>query len=251
MWSDTRIEAELCEFLRGHDEWPSYADFVRGGHKALRDAVTHHGGAHAWAVRLGLPYVERPPGTAVRWTEQRIRTELEQFLGSRDDWPSYAEFEAAGRRPLRQAIARTGGCERWARELRVGRDTLRAGSRRVWDDRRIERAVAPLVAALGRWPTKSEFRDAGLSSVLTAIHAHRGAPWWRERLGVSFAPPRRGVPDRLLWTDLTIEQALRRFCAGREEWPTARQFAEAGLARVYRAASLHGGIPHWRARLGM
>jgi hypothetical protein len=199
---------------------------------------------------IGLAYPERPPGYAPRWTDQRIHEELAAFLAGRDTWPSYDEFEAAGRRPLRQALARTGGSERWAAEFGLSRDSLRSGSRRVWDDRRLQDAIGPLVNRLGRWPTKAEFQRAGLASALTAVYVHRGIRWWRERLGVSPAPTAGPVPDRRIWTDRLIEAELIEFCAGRDVWPTASDFERHGRARVYRAASLHGGIPHWRAKLG-
>jgi hypothetical protein len=251
IWTETRIESELHRALRDRDDWPSYAEFVRAGKKALRDAVTRSGGAPAWAPRMGVRYVDRRPGTPVRWTDARIRTELKRFLRDRDDWPSYADFEHAGRRPLRQAIMRTGGAERWAAELGVPRHDLRAGSHLVWDDDRIERAVAPLVARLGRWPTKSEFRHAGLASALTAMYARRGIAWWRARLAAPAPTCTRPLPNRRVWGEADIEAALRAFCAGRDTWPTPRAFTDAGLGRLYRAASRYGGVPSWRARLGL
>jgi hypothetical protein len=215
VWTDAAIEAELRAFIGRRDDWPSYVEFVRGGRKALRDRVTKQGGARAWAARLGVRYVERRPGTPVRWTEARIRAELERFLKGRDDWPSYAEFERSGRRPLRQAVMRTGGSERWARELGVARTTLRAGSRRVWDDERIARSVAPLVAFLGRWPTKGEFERAGLGSARAAMSMGHGVVWWRSHFDVP-DPARSGPgPGRRVWTDESIEAELRAFCAGR------------------------------------
>jgi hypothetical protein len=251
VWTDARIEAELRRLTRGREDWPSYAEFVRAGRKVLRDAITHSGGARAWACRIGVRYVERPPGTPVRWTEERIRAELERFIDGGNRWPTYAEFEQAGRRPLRQAIMRTGGAERWAQELGVSRPSLRSGSRLIWDDHRIERAVGPLVARLGRWPTRGEFGRAGLASALSAMYARRGVGWWRARFAVP-APQYTGpIPRTRVWNEDIIEDALRDFCAGRNAWPTARQFTDAGLGRLYRAASRYGGIPHWRTKLGL
>jgi hypothetical protein len=244
------VERDLRRFIGARSEWPSYAEFVANGQRSLRDAITRTGGARTWARRIGVAYPERPPGYAPRWTEQRIHDELASFLAGRDTWPSYQEFESAGRRPLRQALARSGGSERWAAEFGIRRATLREGSHRVWGDQRLEDEIAPLVRALGRWPTKSEFRRAGLASALNAVHAHRGVNWWRARLGVSSTPTAKPFPNRRFWTDDRIEAELTQFCAHRDAWPTAREFELAGHGRVYRAAGTRGGIAHWRARLG-
>ena len=52
------------------------------------------------------------------------------------------------------------------------------------------------------------------------------------------------------WTDERIEAELREFTADAQSWPGARAFARAGLAQLYAAASLYGGIPRWRRRPG-
>ena len=79
-----RIRRELEEFLQGATEWPSYRDFQRAGRQKLRDEVTKSGGLRVWAKRLELPYPERKPGYAPRWTEDRVRRDLEEFLHGRD-----------------------------------------------------------------------------------------------------------------------------------------------------------------------
>jgi hypothetical protein len=253
-WTAERIRHALSVFLAGRSEWPAYAEFVRAGRKGLRDAVTRTGGARRWAAELSVEYVERKPGYAARWTEERVRGELSRFLAGRDAWPSRREFEAAGRKPLRDAVGRLGGIERWAAEFGLPVTSLRAGSRRRWDDERIEEAVRPLVERLGRWPTRSEFRAAGLSSALTAMY-HRsdygGIEGWRRHFGVPAPGPPRPMPDPTVWTDERIERELRDFCAGRTTWPGARAFEEAGLGRLYRVASLRGGVARWRALVGL
>ncbi|HVW46765.1 MAG TPA: hypothetical protein VHA76_06920 [Solirubrobacterales bacterium] len=63
-----------------------------------------------------------------RWTEERIRADLGDFLDGRVIWPSRAEFEAAGRKTLRDAITRTGGAPRWAAEFGLPRPDAGLGS---------------------------------------------------------------------------------------------------------------------------
>ena len=54
-----------------------------------------------------------------RWTDERIREELQSFLADRTEWPTYREFERNGRKALRDAITQAGGAERWAQEMGV------------------------------------------------------------------------------------------------------------------------------------
>lgn len=59
----------------------------------------------------------------------------------------------------------------------------------------------------------------------------------------------RGRPTR--WTEARIESALRGFVAGRTAWPSASEFAAAGLGGLYAAASRNGGIGRWRRVVGL
>jgi 8-oxo-dGTP pyrophosphatase MutT (NUDIX family) len=130
---------------------------VRAGRRQLRDMVYRFGGSRRWARELGVPYPERRPGYAVRWTEERVREELTAFLAGRQVRPSRKEFEAAGCKTLRDAVGRTGGIERWSAEFDLPLTDLRRGSRRVWDDARIEAELRGLLADRREWPTKAEF----------------------------------------------------------------------------------------------
>jgi hypothetical protein len=248
-WDEERVDAALCGFLAARAEWPSYREFARAGEKSLRDAVTRLGGAELWARRVGIEYRRRPPGYAPRWTEERIRRELAEFVGDGSRWPSSREFEEAGRGALRRAVTRTGGAQRWAGELGIATGDRRTGSRRRWTPEEIELAVRPLVRRLQRWPTKAEFATAGLSSALTAMYRFEGIDEWRRRLGEPVRSSRATGPR--VWTDARLEQELREFCAGRDDWPTEREFLRDGRGRLYRAASLHGGVGAWRRRLGL
>jgi hypothetical protein len=248
-WTPERVEAELREFLDGKDEWPSYRDFVRAGRKRLRDETTRLGGAEAWARRIGVAYPRRLPGYPPRWTEQRVRRELVGFLSGHREWPSARTFDGSGRSALRRAVTRTGGPERWAAEFGLALSTRRSGSRRRWTPEALESTVRPLVDRLGRWPTKAEFRAAGLESALTAMYRFEGINEWRERLGAGPRRPRSASARR--WSDERLERELREFCRGRSSWPTEREFLAAGRGRLYRAASLYGGIASWQRRLGL
>ncbi len=246
------MRAELQAFVAGRAEWPSAADFVRAERRQLRDAVYRFGGSRRWAQELGVAYPERRPGYAVRWTDARVREQLNVFLAGRSVWPSRKEFEAAGRKTLRDAVGRTGGIERWGAEFDLPVPDLRRGSRRVWDDARIEAELRRFLADRDDWPTKAEFERAGLDSLRSAIYRHGGGTRrWARRLGVRRPRHGRSLPRGRFWTDERIESELREFTAAEQSWPGWLAFDRGGRAPLYRAASLYGGIPRWRRRLGL
>ena len=55
------------------------------------------------------------------WTNDRIRSALEQFCDGRDTWPSASEFKAAGHSDLYVAASRYGGISFWTNELGFSR----------------------------------------------------------------------------------------------------------------------------------
>ena len=245
-----RIRQELSEFLDGSREWPSYREFQRAGRKGLRDRITKHGGARLWARRMGVRYLERRPGYPSIWTDERIRHELRAFLRGRDLWPSRHEFEHAGRKLLRDAVQRTGGPERWAGEFELPRRDERSGSRRVWTDDRIEAELRDFLRNRPEWPSRHEFLAGGRSRLLGAVYNRGGPNRWARRLGVR-RTERSGAPPRWVWPEERIRSELIDFCAGREQWPRYREFVAADKDRLYKAASLRGGIDHWIEELGL
>lgn len=249
-WTEARIRHELQEFLEGATEWPSYRDFQRSGRQHLRNQVTKCGGARLWAKRLGLAYPERKPGYATRWTEERVRAELEEFLRGWDYWPSRLEFEAAGRKPLRDAIRRLGGPERWAAELGLPLRDLKSGSKRAWTDERIEAELHKALDGRDSWPGRRELERIGPFGLASAVAHGRGTAYWARRLGFKL-PQRAPRPRRRTWTDQRIRAELEAFCRGRTTWPTEREFTQAGKSRLYNAACQYHGPRYWAAELGL
>ena len=154
----------------------------------MRNQVTRFGGARLWARRLDLPYPERRPGYETRWTVERVRADLKEFLRGRDHWPSRLDFEAAGRKPLRDAVRRLGGHEHWAAEFGLPLVNLKAGSRRIWTERRIEEDLRKILAGRDSWPAPEEFEHGGTYGLATAVRRNGGTAHWAHRLGVQ--PPR-------------------------------------------------------------
>ena len=59
------------------------------------------------------------------------------------------------------------------------------------------------------------------------------------------------MPDRRLWTEDEIESELRAYCCELGGWPPSRRFAADGKAKLYRAASMYGGVRHWQFLLDL
>jgi hypothetical protein len=256
LWSEERLLRELTEALAGRHEWPPYSEFVATGHRSVYRAVCHNGGPALWARRVGVSQARRKGGPPVYWTEDRVRERLAGVLASRATWPTTAEFATLGESGLLAAARRLGGVERWAAEFGVARHSCRHASRapaspRVWDDAAILAAISPFVRELGRWPTKGEFRRAGLGKALAAVYVHGGSAHWQLALGVVATPTPGPVPNRTAWTEARVERELLSLCRGRRAWPTVTEFRVLGALALYSAASTRGGIPHWRERVGL
>jgi cell filamentation protein, protein adenylyltransferase len=83
---------------------------VRGSGPNTRYSFTGSTRPDATPVTSG-----RPP----KWSDTVIERELREWLGTRSTWPSPAEFDAAGKRPLYVAASRSGGIRRWRAHFRL------------------------------------------------------------------------------------------------------------------------------------
>jgi hypothetical protein len=249
-WNDESIERELRAFLAGRPAWPPYREFQRAGLKSLRDAVTRTGGAKRWARKVGTRYVAHRPGYAPIWTDERIRMDLREYLAGRDEWPSREQFDADDQTALRNAVNRTGGPDRWAADFGLRRTTRLSGVRRGWTHQVVEAELKRLIGKQKMSPPQRAFEQAGLASMLRSINRHEGAAYWAGRLGVEQRAALGHAQPRY-WTDERIRRELKRFCRGRDVWPTETEFIEAGKRLLYCAASRNGGVARWAAELGL
>jgi hypothetical protein len=247
IWTERHVRRELEAFLGGRDEWPRAAEFAKAGKSVLRRAVARYGGPRRWAQELGVDYVERTPPA---WTAQRVRSELGRFLNGHRTFPTAGEFEAAGYGGLWRAVRRTGGGDRWALEFGVAPPNRRPRSRRVWTDARIEAQLRRFLAGRDVWPRVSEFNDAGLASLFTAVYTYGGVEHWAARMGLGRRPLRNPGRPKPRWTRTRIHAELTLFCGRRDTWPARKDFEAAGLIRLYWAAQRVGGMARWREELG-
>jgi hypothetical protein len=110
----TRREYEEAARVGRSSAGEDLAALVSHGILAIRGAgpstryVFPTAGASPGAGRRGRP---------AKWTDIAIERELRVFLAAKSEWPPAAEFRAAGKGALYQAMARAGGVARWRRML--------------------------------------------------------------------------------------------------------------------------------------
>ncbi len=266
-WDEPSIRAALTEFLRGWEVWPTYDEFVAGGAKGLRDALTRIGGPQRWAAEMGLAGGERRPGGVRRWTDETIRATLGEFFGDRSTWPTQREFDEAGHHGLREALRHHGGPERWAREMGVLAGALRGPMARrpqvaraqpqaatsrewpLWNDRRIAAELAVFLNGRSEWPRYADFVAAGRQGLYHAVLIHGGTHTWARRMRVKWVKRHGGAPP--YWTPERVCERLTVLLQGRTAWPTAAAFDAAGEQRLLAAVRRLGGVERWRREFGL
>jgi site-specific DNA recombinase len=242
------------------ERWPSL------GAKDRRDAVAevieavfawrgrHDGGKNVFVVLRGdapadlvnvhqrhpspIPPIDTtalPPQPKLRpvadWPRARVEQELRSFTDRRDSWPSYPEFQVAGRSLLFDQMRRYGGPVRWAQELGVPyRAPVRAG--RVWTDELIRACLTDFLEGKAEWPAAREFFAAGHRSLRNAVTATGGPTRWAGLMGIDLAP-RRGNHET--WTYVRMKEEIAKLADGRKQWPTQQAFNAAGLSGLYRS----------------
>ena len=148
------------------------------GRSDLYAALMRHGGTKRWAREFRLPHRPQQGGSRreaepYKWTHARLRTELEEFMGERADWPSPTEFRDAGREDLYAAVLRHGGVDRWAAAL--GLRLLSGRSRSPYSTHRALRDAREVIAAEGRLPNQKRLSELGFSRLGTAVAQAGGA----------------------------------------------------------------------------
>lgn len=120
------------------------------------------------------------------WGVRRIEDDLRSFLDGRVIWPRYNDFAAQGRGRLFHQVMDSGGPYYW--NFRLGIDiTPRTVT---WTDRRLERALAPILKGRTRWPSAPEFEAVGMTRVREAASERGGVRRWAEKFDVELRPSR-------------------------------------------------------------
>ena len=178
-WGEKRIEADLREFFAEREpRWPTYIEFAKAGRARLHAQVLAWGGPYYWGNRLGIEV----PRCAVRWTPQRLRGALAPLLDGRTVWPRRSDFLAAGFRPLYEAVNNNGGFAHWAEQFDLSYES--PNGRTKWPKKRIERELRDFLVGRTVFPSKGDFKQAGLEPLYRAMLAHGGRSYWAEQLSV-------------------------------------------------------------------
>lgn len=169
--------------------------------------------------------------------ERRVEEALRALLSERDSWPTPWDMISSGHGALLREMNQLGGAATWRK--RFGMATARG--RAVPTEAEAELALRHFLDGREEWPTSEEFSAAGLQR---AVAVGPGPAGWRDRLGfrrISHAP----------WTDEVIRRELDAFLAGRQDWPSQREFRDTGRKGLLDAIYNHGGSEHWAAQFGL
>ena len=188
----------------------------------------------------------RAEGRGSRWTDERIREELQSFLADRTEWPTYREFERNGLKALRDGITKAGGAERWAQEMGVRFVRHPPGYAPIWTEDRIRRDLTAYLAGRSVWPSRQEFERDGLTALRNAVNRSGGPDRW----AAEFELPRQNRLSgiRRAWTPEAIAATLREFIGESDMWPTRREFERAGLSGMLTAIYRGDGPDYWARR---
>ena len=185
--------------------------------------------ARSEAVRVPMPK---------SWSEARIEEGLERFLADAREWPSYAEFAVAGFARLHFQVMGFGGPYWWG--PRFGIEI--PGRFVIWNEERVRGALRPFLRGRETFPLKGAFIEAELRSMWTAVESHGGSEYWADEFGLAYEGHSRS------WSKEEIRKGLDGFLAGREHYPTQKEFAEAGKVRLFNAIRRNGGPAYWQRR---
>jgi site-specific DNA recombinase len=181
------------------------------------------------------------------WSDARLRSELRRFLAGRTRWPSFPEFQSAGKAALHEQVERHGGPRRWAELFNVPYHPPpdQVGT---WSKRRIRRELATYLKDKARWPSCRTFAADGQGQLRKAIRWFGGPEYWAREFGLDL-PPRYGRTQR--WTYARIKSELLEFVGDRPDWPALSEFEAAGLNKLYNAIRASGARERLAAELGL
>lgn len=117
-------------------------------------------------------YLAAAPSRPRRWRPEQLRAELEAFVGSREDWPTYTEMAAAGREDLCYALKTYGGAPYWAKML--GKRLGRGQDRTPYGEGEALTDARAIVAERGYLPGPKKLRSMGHPRLATYLAVHAG-----------------------------------------------------------------------------
>jgi len=121
----------------------------------------------------------------------------------------------------------------------------RLGPLKRWPERELTAGLTKFLANRMVWPDFESFAQAGQAQLHAQAMLWGGVYHWAPRFELEI--PRGGA--RL--NSSLLEGALAPFLEGRAQWPSRREFEDAGLAKVRAAVRAQGGTAHWAKRFGL
>lgn len=119
---------------------------------------------------------------ATKWTDERLRAELQAFLGDGDAWPSRTDFMSAGKYALWMAVRDHGGHLFWAQQL--GKSLRSAQEPRGVPVEELVAQAREVIAARGRLPNQETLRILGYARLATVVKQAGGAKKFRGKHGL-------------------------------------------------------------------
>jgi hypothetical protein len=105
LWTDTRIKEEVLRLAAGKKQWPGSKKFQDAGLGGLYQTITRNHARERIATELGLSARSIHKRRTSRWTAERIRAALDDFLPQYTRWPTRREFAAVGLAGLRTRMS--------------------------------------------------------------------------------------------------------------------------------------------------
>lgn len=114
---------------------------------------------------------------------------------------------------------------------------------RPWDEESIRTELTEFLDGWEVWPTYDEFVKRGAKGLRDALYQFGGVAYWAREMGLPGGDRRPGGVRH--WTDEAIRHTLAEFFGARKDWPSQREFDQAGLHALREALRHYGGPERW------
>jgi hypothetical protein len=196
-------------------------------------------------------------GRARKWTDARIRCELQELLTtwSGPYFPTGPQLAALGRSDLRWALEQYGGLGRWAREMQMPLGPRQDRSPYGLPEAKSD--AVEVIERVGVLPGFDRLKKLGKVRLGSYLQNHAAS---REQflrdIGFTEDDARRltdlrGLPRPSTWTPERIRAELGPLLEGLEEWPPDTYFIAAGARGLLAAVRRRGGKTHWAREFGL
>lgn len=190
IWDEDHIATTLSAAIDQVGTFPTQQQLRDLNLGALEHAIGRHGGFSAWRVKFGFPNGKKDSGF---WQlEKNIANELQADVENIGRLPTSQELKDAGKSTLTLAMSKTGGPNKWRSFFGLDIEKKDMG---YWGENdNIELEIRRVIKDnnLSNFPTASQLKSIGETSLSSAISAQGGFFIWREKFGFSGAKKPNG-----------------------------------------------------------